>query len=53
MGAPEIPETVEDRERLLSPFRPHERKLIEDVLADYPTLTVAKAIEILRAFGGL
>jgi hypothetical protein len=52
---PNIPnsETPEERERLLSRYTGADRKLIEDAVADHPGLTVAKAIEMLDAFGGL
>ena len=43
----------EERERLLSRYKGADRELIEDAVADHPGLTVAKAIEMLDAFGGL
>jgi len=43
----------EERERLLSRYKGADRELIEDAVADHPGLTVAKAIEMLGAFGGL
>jgi hypothetical protein len=46
-------ETPEERERLLSRYKGADRELIEDAVRDHPGLTVAKAIEMLDAFGGL
>ena len=43
----------EERERLLSRYKGADRELIEDAVRDHPGLTVAKAIEMLDAFGGL
>ena len=43
----------EERERLLSRYKGADRVLIEDAVRDHPGLTVAKAIEMLDAFGGL
>jgi len=51
---PEMPEErPEERERLLRRYSARDRWLVEDVLKAHPTLTVAKAIEHLEAFGGL
>jgi len=46
-------ETPEDQERLLARYKGADRELIEDAIRDHPGLTVAKAIEMLDAFGGL
>jgi len=49
---PEMPEeTPEEREQLLSRYSGDDRKLIENVLKAYPTLTVGEAIEHLEAAG--
>jgi len=37
----------------LANLSPQDRKLVEQTLQDYPGLTPEKAIEMLRAFGGL
>lgn len=39
----------------LADLRPYpcKVKLVQDVLRDYPALTVEKAVEMLKAFGGL
>src|SRR4051794_9810034 len=42
--APTPEETPEEREKLLSALRPKARELIEEIMADYPTLTAAEAI---------
>jgi len=50
---PKPEETPEERERLLAPYDARDRELIEETVACYPDLSIAKAIEILHAFGGL
>jgi hypothetical protein len=44
-------ETNAERERLLSQLAPRERRIVEDVMRDYPALTARKTIEMLRAAG--
>jgi len=46
-------EVVSLHEWILSRYDASDRELIEDVIKQYPALTLAKAIEILKAFGGL
>jgi hypothetical protein len=41
------------KENLLAQLPPRDRKLVEDVMAQHPALTVAEAIAILQEFGGL
>jgi hypothetical protein len=36
---------------LLAELTPWERELVQRVMAHYPALTLAKAIEMLKAFG--
>ncbi len=43
----------EQRERLLSALPPRDRKIVERLMAEHPTLTARRAIEGLTAFGGL
>jgi hypothetical protein len=47
------PDTAEERERLLSQYSGDDRDLIENVLKNCPLLTTAKAIDMLKYFGGL
>ena len=43
----------EQHERLLSALPPRDRKIVERLMAEHPTLTTWRAIEGLTAFGGL
>jgi hypothetical protein len=45
-------ETATEREKLLAQLTPRERRIVDDVMRNYPTLTARKAIEMLR-FAGL
>jgi hypothetical protein len=46
-------EVVSLHEWILSRYSTRDRDLIERVMEQHPALTLAKAIEVLEAFGGL
>ena len=37
----------------LSRLHPRDRAMVEDVMRDHPSLSIEKALEMLRYFGGL
>jgi hypothetical protein len=45
-------ETATERDQLLAQLTQRERRIVNDVMHDYPALTARKAIEMLR-FAGL
>ena len=47
------PPFEEQHERLLSALPPRDRKIVERLIAEHPTLTAWRAIEGLTAFGRL
>jgi hypothetical protein len=38
---------------VLKDLTPRERELLQDVLENYPLLSISEAVEILKYFGGL
>jgi hypothetical protein len=48
---PQHPAETDAERELLSQLTPRERRIVDDVMRDYPALTASKAIEMLRAAG--